>query len=94
MSGKNDYEKNKTYWLRRAGLLPPEPEPVVESPRAPSQAPPHERADVVVPVCVVCGGTPQLGVSKPGGVQSYCRECADKEYLEKLTPEERALLRR
>lgn len=85
-----EYEKNKTYWLRRAGLLSeePAPEPVVAD--VPVQAREIER-----PRCVRCGGQPNLGRCGPeGGVKSYCHKCADEEYLESLSPEERSLLRR
>ena len=54
---------------------------------APGRAP-HE-----YPRCAKCGGQPQLGVSEGDKVVSYCRKCARENYLAKLTPEERALLR-
>ena len=46
------------------------------------------------PRCELCGGSPQLGQSYEGRVRSLCRKCADEDYLDRLTPEERALLRK
>lgn len=84
------YEKNKVYWLKRAGILPDEPAPAPAVADVPSQV-----LEVGRPRCVRCGGQPSLGRSRKDGtgVDSYCRKCADEEYLESLTPEERALLR-
>lgn len=46
------------------------------------------------PRCARCGGQPHLGhFGRTGKLESYCRRCADEEYLESLTPEERELLR-
>lgn len=45
------------------------------------------------PLCEHCGEVPHLGRSMDGRVVSLCRSCAEEDYLKKLTPEERSLLR-
>jgi hypothetical protein len=75
------------YWIRQVELLLGEPLPR----RDPGNA---QGGELKTPLCAKCGGRPDLGwCGKTGKVESYCRKCADEEYLASLTPEERALLR-
>jgi hypothetical protein len=78
-------------WLCEMGLpVPPElerePVPVVADVAECS-------LDRERPRCARCGGQPHLGRWDGETMRSLCRGCAEAEILEKLTLEERSLLR-
>lgn len=85
---RNDYLKNRAYWLRRMGLLP-------EAPAADaSKDVPGPQEDHEHPRCARCGGQPNLGrCAGDGKIVPMCRPCADEEWLEMLSDEERKILR-
>lgn len=102
---KNLTREERVAWLRKMGEPVPahllEPQADVADRKVSHGDPPKERDGVASggapherPRCAKCGGQPSLGrCGADGKVESYCRKCADEEYLALLTPEERALLR-
>ena len=94
--------KGYNKWLRLAqqelGLTVPNgvtspssrpPEKTDVSTGATCAPPPPEK----FPVCADCGGRPNLGRQRGDEIVSLCHDCAEQDYLSKLTPEKRALLR-